>query len=173
MRRVAGQTGYCGQTLQQHFGLGDASIVDSMIIEWPSGIKQVLQNVNVNNHLNLFEDTTATSVETGEVLPTGFMLYQNYPNPFNPTTKIKYTIPSVTLSLSKGDIPVSLKVFDVLGNEITTLVNEQQQPGTYEVEFNVGQAINLSSGVYYYQLRVYPVSGAGGFVETKKMIIMK
>ena len=113
------------------------------------------------------------TVEVEITSPTEFSLGQNYPNPFNPTTKIKYTIPSVTLSLSKGDIPVSLKVFDVLGNEITTLVNEQQQPGTYEVEFNVGQAINLSSGVYYYQLRVYPVSGAGGFVETKKMIIMK
>ena len=74
---------------------------------------------------------------------------------------------------SKGDIPVSLKVFDVLGNEIATLVNEQQQPGTYEVEFNVGQAISLSSGVYYYQLRVYPVSGVGGFVETKKMILLR
>ena len=113
------------------------------------------------------------TVEVEITSPTEFSLGQNYPNPFNPTTKIKYTIPSVTLSLSNGDIPVSLKVFDVLGNEITTLVNEQQQPGTYEVEFNVGQAINLSSGVYYYQLRVYPVSGAGGFVETKKMIIMK
>jgi hypothetical protein len=68
---------------------------------------------------------------------------------------------------SKGDILVSLKVFDVLGNEVATLVNEQQQPGTYEVEFNVGQAISLSSGVYYYQLR------SGSFVETRKMIILK
>ncbi len=68
---------------------------------------------------------------------------------------------------SKGDILVSLKVFDVLGNEVATLVNEQQQPGTYEVEFNAGQAISLSSGVYYYQLRV------GSFVETKKMILLR
>ncbi|MBK6914492.1 MAG: hypothetical protein IPH11_12905 [Ignavibacteriales bacterium] len=58
---------------------------------------------------------------------------------------------------------VSLKVYDILGNEVATLVNEPQQPGTYEVEFNAGQAINLSSGVYYYQLRVYPRKRGGGF----------
>ncbi len=112
-----------------------------------------------------FEYSNTVEVEISS--PTEFTLEQNYPNPFNPSTKIKYTIPTVTLSLSKGDVYVTLKVYDVLGNEIATLVNEQQQPGTYEVEFNVGQAISLSSGVYYYQLRV------GGFVETKKMILVK
>ncbi|MBK6915101.1 MAG: hypothetical protein IPH11_16075 [Ignavibacteriales bacterium] len=118
-----------------------------------------------------FEYSNTVEVEINS--PTEFTLEQNYPNPFNPTTKIKYTIPSVTLSLSKGDIPVSLKVFDVLGNEVATLVNEPRQPGSYEVEFNVGHAISLSSGVYYYQLRVYPVSGAVSFVETKKMILLR
>ncbi|MBK7377894.1 MAG: PQQ-like beta-propeller repeat protein [Ignavibacteriales bacterium] len=120
-----------------------------------------------------FEYSNTVEVEINP--PTEFSLEQNYPNPFNPTTKIKYTIPSVTLSLSKGDILVSLKVFDVLGNQIATLVNEQQLPGTYEVEFNVGTGLALSaaSGVYYYQLRVYSVSGAGGFVETKKMILLR
>ncbi|MBK7377901.1 MAG: hypothetical protein IPJ03_02675 [Ignavibacteriales bacterium] len=115
----------------------------------------------------------SNTVEVEITSPSEFSLGQNYPNPFNPTTRIKYTIPTVTLSLSKGDILVSLKVFDVLGNEIATLVNEHQQPGTYEVEFNAGQTISLSSGVYYYQLRIYPVSGAGGFVETKKMILLR
>ncbi|MBK6914159.1 MAG: T9SS type A sorting domain-containing protein [Ignavibacteriales bacterium] len=110
-----------------------------------------------------FEYSNTVEVEINS--PTEFSLGQNYPNPFNPTTKIKYTIPTVTLSLSKGDIYVTLKVYDILGNEVATLVNEPQQPGTYEVEFNVGQAISLSSGVYYYQLR------SGGFVETKKMIL--
>jgi len=107
------------------------------------------------------------TVEVSFIKPDAFALVQNYPNPFNPTTKIKYTVPSVTLSLSKGDIFVALKVFDVLGSEVATLVNEQQQPGTYEVEFNVGQTSSLSSGVYYYQLR------AGDFVETKKMILLR
>ncbi len=114
----------------------------------------------------------SNTVEVEITAPTEFTLEQNYPNPFNPTTKIKYTVPSVTLRWqshrqAQSDILVSLKVFDVLGNEVATLVNETQQPGTYEIEFNVGQAISLSSGVYYYQLRV------GGFVETKKMILLR
>ncbi|MBK6912781.1 MAG: T9SS type A sorting domain-containing protein [Ignavibacteriales bacterium] len=112
-----------------------------------------------------FEYSNTVEVEINS--PTEFSLEQNYPNPFNPTTKIKYTVPSVTLRQAQSDILVSLKVFDVLGNEIATLVNEHQQPGTYEVEFNVGQAISLSSGVYYYQLR------SGSFVETKKMILLR
>jgi hypothetical protein len=111
----------------------------------------------------------SNTVEVEITSPTEFSLEQNYPNPFNPTTKIKYTIPSVTLNVpvampSKGDILVSLKVFDVLGNEVATLVSQPQQPGTYEVEFN---ADKLSSGVYYYQLRY------SSFVETKKMILLR
>jgi hypothetical protein len=114
-----------------------------------------------------FEYSNTIEVEINS--PTEFSLGQNYPNPFNPTTKIKYTIPSVTLRWqshrqAQGDILVSLKVFDVLGNEVATLVNQSQQPSTYEVEFN---ADKLSSGVYYYQLR------AGSFVESKKMILLR
>ncbi len=98
--------------------------------------------------------------------PNTFTLYQNYPNPFNPTTNIKYTIPSNV----KGQMSnVSLKVYDVLGNEIATLVNEEKQPGVYEVEFNnhSDEGQNLSSGIYFYQLK------AGNFSETKKMIKLK
>jgi hypothetical protein len=114
-----------------------------------------------------FEYSNTIEVEVSS--PLEISLEQNYPNPFNPTTKIKYTIPFVTLRWqshrhAQGDILVSLKVFDVLGNEVATLINEQQQPGSYEVEFN---ADKLSSSVYYYQLR------AGSFVETKKMILVK
>jgi hypothetical protein len=109
-----------------------------------------------------------------EVSVTGilnFGLGQNYPNPFNPSTKIKYTIPSVTLRQAQSDSWVTLKVYDVLGNEIATLVNEEKPAGTYEVEFNInshsGEVRNLSSGVYFYQLR------SGDFIETKKMVLIK
>jgi len=85
-----------------------------------------------------------------------FELNQNYPNPFNPTTTIKYQIPELSF--------VTIKVFDVLGSEITTLVNEEKAIGSYEVEFD---ASRLSSGIYFYQLK------SGDFVETKKMILMK
>jgi hypothetical protein len=99
-----------------------------------------------------------------ENVPAEFSLTQNYPNPFNPSTKIKYSIPSITLRQAQSDIHVSLKVFDVLGNEIETLVNEEKPVGTYEVTW---YAQNLPSGVYFYQLR------AGDFIQTKKMILLK
>jgi len=91
-----------------------------------------------------------------------FVLYQNYPNPFNPTTSIQYAVSSRQF--------VSLKVYDILGNEIATLVNEEKQPGTYEVEFNsVGTSRDLSlpSGIYFYQLK------AGNYIETKKMVLLR
>jgi len=85
-----------------------------------------------------------------------FELNQNYPNPFNPTTTIKYQIPELSF--------VTIKVFDVLGSEITTLVNEEKAIGSYEVEFD---ASRLSSGIYFYQLK------SGDFVETKKMVLLR
>lgn len=89
-------------------------------------------------------------------IPESFDLYQNYPNPFNPSTNIKYSIPKSSL--------ISIKVYDIIGNEIKTLVNEEKQIGTYELTWN---AANLPSGVYFYRIQ------AGSFVETKKMILLK
>ena len=88
-------------------------------------------------------------VEVELTLPIEFSLEQNYPNPFNPYTKIKYTIPNVTLSGVEGS-RVALKVYDVLGNEIATLVNEEKPAGNYEVNFD---ASKFSSGVYFYKLQ--------------------
>ncbi|MCW8810557.1 MAG: T9SS type A sorting domain-containing protein, partial [Ignavibacteriaceae bacterium] len=106
--------------------------------------------------------TNVDSKEDG--LVNEFRLEQNYPNPFNPSTKIKYTIPSVIASGAKQSHFVSLKIYDVLGNEVATLVNEYKQSGSYEIEFN---AAGLSSGIYFYKLQ------AGGFIETKKMILLR
>jgi photosystem II stability/assembly factor-like uncharacterized protein len=110
-----------------------------------------------------------TAVETSTELPKHYILEQNYPNPFNPVTKIKYQIPLgfAASPFSKGGIKggfVTLKVYDILGNEVATLVNEEKPAGTYEVEFNGSK---LSSGIYFYQLRT------GNFSETKKMLMMK
>jgi len=106
-------------------------------------------------------------VETGneEVKIYSFNLEQNYPNPFNPTTAIRFTIPS---NVKRETSNVTLKVYDVLGNEVVTLVNEEKPAGLYEVEFQsaVGSR-QLASGIYYYQLR------AGGFVETKKIVLLR
>jgi outer membrane protein assembly factor BamB len=113
-----------------------------------------------SNKIKVFTAGNPVSVED-ELKPEGFELSQNYPNPFNPTTKIKFTISSVGTSLMKF---VQLKVYDVLGNEVAALVNEEQPAGIYEVDFN---AAGLSSGIYFYKLQ------AGNFAETKKMLLMK
>ena len=107
---------------------------------------------------SLITDVDAIDIK---LLPNQFYLYQNYPNPFNPSTKIRYTIPAVGTSLMKF---VQLKVYDVLGNEVTTLVNEEKPTGYYEVNFNASQ---LASGIYFYKIQ------AGSFVSTKKMILLR
>jgi hypothetical protein len=113
-----------------------------------------------SNKIKVYTAGNPVSVED-ELKPDGFELSQNYPNPFNPTTKIKFTISSVGTSLMKF---VQLKVYDILGNEVATLVNAEKPAGNYEVEFS---ASGLTSGIYFYKLQ------AGSFVETKKMILMK
>jgi hypothetical protein len=102
-------------------------------------------------------------IEVDFTLPEEFMLYQNYPNPFNPATKIKYVIPSV-ISNDLVDHKVLLKVYDVLGNEVATLVDELKPAGIYEAQFNGG---DFSSGVYFYKLQ------AENYVQTRKMILIK
>ena len=96
--------------------------------------------------------------ESPAVKPATFELFQNYPNPFNPETVIKYHLPEAG--------KVSLKVYDVLGNEIAVLVNAEQQAGTHRVEFK-SQKVGVSSGVYFYKL------SAGSFVKTRKMILLR
>jgi hypothetical protein len=95
-----------------------------------------------------------------------YNLYQNYPNPFNPTTAISFQLPSQS--------SVTLKVYDVLGNEVATLVNEEKPAGSYEVEFSAiggsassGNAYTLPSGIYFYQLK------SNSFIGTKKMVLLK
>jgi hypothetical protein len=127
-----------------------------------------------------------TDVQIEEhLLPTNFSLEQNYPNPFNPSTKIEYSIPSLSVILSslsasgveaknlkdflsqtsRNDyVNVVLKIYNILGREITTLVNKQQKPGNYQVEWN---AEDLSSGIYFYQLKV------NGWSDIKKMILLR
>ncbi|MBT8379041.1 MAG: T9SS type A sorting domain-containing protein [Ignavibacteria bacterium] len=101
-----------------------------------------------------FEYSDAVEVEV--TIINEFKLLQNYPNPFNPTTKIEYQIPKLSF--------VTIKVYDVLGNEIATLVNNEKQAGSYEISW---YSENLPSGVYFYRLQ------AGNFIDTKKMILLK
>ncbi len=107
--------------------------------------------------------------KTNNKLPLSYKLFQNYPNPFNPTTTIQYTIPNIEKTLHATSQQatsqlVQLKVYDVLGKEVATLVNKEQQPGTYEVIFN---ASDLPSGIYYYKLET------NFKTKVKKMILIK
>jgi len=128
-------------------------------------------------------NTTVEVHDEIQTQPSSFMLYQNYPNPFNPSTTIKYTIPRfggqasigtghASISSREGKersdrgVLVTLKIYDILGREVATLVNKEQLPGTYEVEFS-SSSQHLVSGIYFYKL------SAGNFIETKKMILMK
>jgi hypothetical protein len=134
-----------------------------------------VRNVFLSKVISFFNSPVGIS-EKPDKVPESFQLFQNYPNPFNPITKIKYSIPNVILSEAKNlkdfslqatrndNSLVLLKVYDVLGSEAATLVNEYKPAGTYEVEFN---AVNFPSGVYFYQLQV------ADFIETKKMLLMK
>jgi hypothetical protein len=103
-----------------------------------------------------FTPVAVTAVNEKQIVPTQYSLSQNYPNPFNPSTVIKYQL--------KADSKVSLTIYNILGQEVANLVNEEQKAGTYSVNFN---ASRLSSGVYFYKLQ------AGSFTSTKKMMLLK
>jgi len=105
--------------------------------------------------IDLVYYTLVGGIQTATI-PNYYSLKQNYPNPFNPSTKISYTIPKA------GD--VQLKVYDMLGREVATLVNETKQPGIYAVDFN---ASNLASGIYFYRIQ------SGDFTAVKKMVLVK
>ncbi len=133
-------------------------------------LEQKHDGANWKNYARVLTNYTPTSVEENLSAVKGFELYNNYPNPFNPTTKIKYAIPAVVTGHpdKSGQVApslhVSLKVFDILGNEVATLVNEEKSAGEYSVQFD---ASTLPSGVYIYQLK------AGEFSAAQRMILMK
>ena len=108
-----------------------------------------------------------TDVEDINEIPMEFSLEQNFPNPFNPSTKIRFAIPTVETHRD-ASLLTTLRVYDILGNEVAPLVNEYRSAGSYEVEFqsSVG-GHQLANGVYFYSLR------ADNYIQTKKMILLK
>ena len=137
-----------------------------------SGLNMNLPSFYIPGLITRLHSAKVTSVEEELSIPDEITLSQNYPNPFNPSTKISFTISQSPLpgGDGRGGL-VTLKVYDVLGNEVAILVNEEKPAGVYEVEWN---ASNVPSGVYFYQLKIYPANGgAEGFVETKKMLLLK
>ena len=150
---------------------------------WPLAVDKqgnvYVTGVSYNGSHSLEDYTTIKYVQTpGDVRDegngvntSGFVLSRNYPNPFNPTTKIKYSVPRIST--------VQITIYDVLGNKIETILNEEKPAGTYELTWN---AANLSSGIYFYRIKATPVGGQAGdppassgqvFIQTKKMILLK
>jgi hypothetical protein len=116
----------------------------------------VLATGRHSNLLRMYRQPIVNVELLSNIPPADYKLMQNYPNPFNPETAIRFDIPEMTF--------VIVRVYDLLGNEVETLVDEEKSAGTYELTWN---ATRLPSGVYFYQLK------AGSFVETKKMVLMK
>lgn len=141
---------------------GEKSSSTGFILSSTVGEPFIGKAVSSTNQHNLgfwyvYKQSTLTDVEKeDETIPTVFKLEQNYPNPFNPSTIIKFGVPERSNAL--------LKIYDILGGEVATLVNEELEAGWYERSFNASE---LSSGVYIYRMN------AGNFISTKKMLLLK
>lgn len=151
-----------------------------MIENYRSGLlwKNFMANPEIKPMLDSvgFVTDTLTSIKNSLIISDKLKLFQNYPNPFNPTTKIKYEIPypldrgvkSGTLRNGRQESNVKLVVYDILGRVVKTLVNESQQPGQYEVEFDASSVSQqISSGIYFYKI------DSDSFTEIKKMVLVR
>ncbi len=169
LRQVSGQTGFNAQnSFNVEFGFADAVVVDSIVIIWPSGILDVYSDVQINKFYKAtegqgLEEIILTSVLNKTEVIDEYILFNNYPNPFNPSTKISWQSPVGSLPDGKAGWQ-TIKVYDILGKEIATLVDEYRPAGRHEVEFD---ASLLPSGVYFYQLKT------DNYIETKKMLLLK
>lgn len=163
IREIAQQSGYSGHnSLRVHFGFGDATVIDSLVIRWPSKMTEVYTNVVVNQFMTAIEGSSLTSVveQQGEQ-PTNFSLSQNYPNPFNPETTIEYQLPRA------GQVKVV--IYNVAGKLVRTLIDAQHAAGKFQTHWDGKDELGnqVASGVYLYQLQ------AGNFQAAQRMILMR
>jgi hypothetical protein len=164
---LGGLSGDRGQnSLVAHFGLGDATVIDSLRLEWPSGQIDHFTNLAANRFLTVEEGGVISGItqQPSTALPRDFALKQNYPNPFNPTTRIAFALPVVS--------HVTLTVFDMNGRVVTELIrNQLRTAGRHEVSFS---ANDLASGIYFYKLEARSNNGSlPQFIETKTMTYLK
>lgn len=165
MREVSAQNSFNGHnSFRVHFGLGDATSIDELIVEWPSGASDNLSNVSANQFITVTESgalpKTANEGATA-LLPENFALSQNYPNPFNPSTTISYRLPEAA--------EVNLTIYNNMGQAVKTLVTGIQSSGERSVTWNAigDNGLRVPSGVYFYTLV------AGEFMQTRKMLLIK
>jgi photosystem II stability/assembly factor-like uncharacterized protein len=166
LQEISAQTGWGSQnSLNVEFGLGDATVIDSLKIEWPSRIVHFFTNLQANQFIEIREDSTLTDVaEPLPDIPLEYSLEQNYPNPFsqiprfagNPSTQIAFSIPRSGYT--------TLKIYNILGREIAVLMAKKLEAGRYKVSWNTS---GLPSGLYFYRLQ------SSEFVATKKMVLLR
>ncbi len=157
VQEVLAQSGYNSQNLDLHFGLGNATDIDSIRVDWPAGGTSVFTSVTPNRFITITENGGIASVGThAATVADGFRLIGNYPNPFNPSTSIKFNVPRSGF--------VSLIVYDVLGKEVSALLNDNIDSGEHTVSFDGGL---YPSGVYFYRLT------SGERSLTRTMMLLK
>jgi photosystem II stability/assembly factor-like uncharacterized protein len=163
VREISGQTGHAGQnSLVQHFGVGDATQIDSLIVYWPSGKVQRLAGIGVNRRVTVLEASTSAVAEKQETaIPVEFDLGKNYPNPFNPMTTIHYAV--------SRESSVKIEIIDTRGRLIRTVRHENHTPGFYSVMWDGrddgGRA--AASGLYF------GVMTADDFYASTKMTLLR
>ncbi|RMI15254.1 MAG: T9SS C-terminal target domain-containing protein [Calditrichaeota bacterium] len=168
------RTVHCGlsylsqNSMVETIGVGSAAVVDSVIIHWPSGIRDVLRQVPTHHQIQVVEGQT---LGIGDAPPASreFVLEQNYPNPFNPTTNLRFRIPR----FHRGGLDfgfVRLEIYDVSGKIIRTLVSERLAPGNYEVQWDGTDEAGreVPAGIYFYRLKV-----GNNLSRARKMVLLK
>jgi len=166
MREVSSQNSFNSMNmLNVHFGFGDAVIIDSLVIIWTKGIKDVYTNVDVNKFYEAVEGSEisiiSSIIENINNNPSKFNLLQNYPNPFNPSTKLSFSIGKA------GN--VNLVIYNELGQKIRTLINDDLSGGLHEILWNGKNESGLSvpSGIYYARII------HNGLSKSIKMMLIK
>jgi len=149
------------KTWTQVYAPDSSAIYDLIFPDSLHGFAVGEEGVILKYNPPIVDDVKVIAVTT----PNSYQLYQNYPNPFNPTTKIKFSIPTNEIGEASN---VKIVVYDILGNEVATILDKELLPGSYEIDFGAGiDSRQLVSGIYFYQLRV------AGFAQTKKMLLVK
>ncbi|MCG8605691.1 FG-GAP-like repeat-containing protein [bacterium] len=144
-----------------HFGIGLATSIDSVVIRWPLGTVQVLKDVAINQYHHVVEGMATSVADREDGIPSDFDLLQNYPNPFNAGSIIQYSLPR--------ESHVSLTIYNIQGQKVTTLVHGERVAGIHRLEWTGNDATGqqVATGVYLYRLV------ADQFVSIKKMVFMK
>ncbi|MCB0730577.1 MAG: T9SS type A sorting domain-containing protein [Ignavibacteriae bacterium] len=161
--RIMNSTGPFNLTVNEPVELIYAIIIGrgNMPLNSVTVVKEYTEEIIKFYESNFTKYPVGLKQKYNSLLPKKYILHQNYPNPFNPSTIIEYSIPNEETFQATA---VQLKVYDILGREVTTLFNEVKQPGSYQVTFD---ASALSSGMYFYELK------SGNFREVKKMMLLR